>query len=569
MIRRIRIENYKCYKKSTLSLKDIVVIVGNNNAGKSTLIEALRLVSYAAKNFKYCNYTELPSVFGLPKAQRGFKINAANLMIDLKCAIYQFESAFAKIDVEFDTKDHIIIYLNSEFVYACVQDSSKNYITTKGKAKLLNISPVKIMPQLGLIKDEEKKLVPDTVEKNIDTRLSSRHFRNELLLYKKEYFNKFVEMAQQTWNGLRIQDLEPVYGDDPIMLYVYDGSFCAEIGNMGSGLQMWLQIIWFLSRCDESDTIILDEPDVYMHPDMQRKVFDIVATKFKQVIVATHSVEIISDVDPQNIVTIDRDTRKFSYANDINGAQSIIDNIGGVHNLSLIRLGSAKKCIFVEGKDVSLLSKIHKQLFPNSNINLNSIPIVTLGGKGRFEEALGAARLFFEETNSEIQTICLLDHDYSTDEEIAKFNSRAEESHLNLHIWKKKEIENYIVTPQIVFSASKLPESKQDELYRELELSVEKYKDSITDQYGKKFFELNKNGRDVTTIMPMAREYVNSKWNTLEEKMALINGKQLITEVIDVLREKFGVVCRKNDFISAMNVHNTSSELLDVLKMFN
>ena len=156
------------------------------------------------------------------------------------------------------------------------------------------------------------------------------------------------EKLKQTWNGLRIQDLEPVYGDDPIMLYVYDGSFCAEIGNMGSGLQMWLQIIWFLSRCDESDTIILDEPDVYMHPDMQRKVFVIVATKFKQVIVATQSVEIISDVDPQNIVTIDRDTRQFSYANDINGAQSIIDNIGGVHNLSLIRLGSAKSVFLLK-----------------------------------------------------------------------------------------------------------------------------------------------------------------------------------------------------------------------------
>ena len=569
MIRRIRIENYKCYKQSTLSLKDIVVIVGNNNAGKSTLIEALRLVSYAVKNFKYCNYTDLPSEFDLPKSQRGFKINAANLMIDLKCAIYQFEGGYAKIDVEFDTKDHIIIYLNTECAYACVQDSSKNFITTKGKAKLLNISPVKIMPQLGLIKDEEKKLAPDTVEKNIDTRLSSRHFRNELLLYKKDFFCNFVEMAQQTWNGLRIQNLEPMYGDDPIMLYVYDGSFCAEIGNMGSGLQMWLQIIWFLSRCGESDTIILDEPDVYMHPDMQRKVFDIVATRFKQVIVATHSVEIISDVDPQNIVTIDRDTRQFSYANDINGAQSIIDNIGGVHNLSLIRLGTAKKCIFVEGKDISLLSKIYKQLFPNSNVNLNSIPIVTLGGKGRFEEALGTARLFFEETNADIQTICLLDHDYSTDEEITKFSSRAEESHLNLHIWKKKEVENYIVTPQIIFSASKLPESKREELYRELEQSVEKYKDSITDQYGKKFFELNKNGRDVTTIMPLAREYVNSKWTTLEDKMALVNGKQLITEVIDILRKKFGVVCRKNNFISAMNVYNTSPELLDVLKMFN
>ena len=208
-------------------------------------------------------------------------------------------------------------------------------------------------------------------------------------------------------------------------------------------------------------------------------------------------------------------------------------------------------------------------MFPNSNINLNSIPIVTLGGKGRFEEALGTARLFFEETNAEIQTICLLDHDYSTDEEIAKFSSRAEESHLNLHIWKKKEIENYIVTPQIVFSASKLPESKREELYLELEQVVEKYKDSITDQYGKKFFELNKNGRDLTTVMPLAREYVNSKWTTLEDKMALVNGKQLITEVIDILRGKFGVTRRKNDFIAVMNIDNTSSELLDVLKIFN
>lgn len=111
-------------------------------------------------------------------------------------------------------------------------------------------------------------------------------------------------------------------------------------------MQMWLQMIWFLSRCNKNDTIILDEPDVYMHPDMQKKIFDIVIRKFNQVIIATHSVEIISIVDPHNIVTVDRTTRKFSYANDIKGAQTIIDNIGGVQNLSLIRLGNAKKMCF-------------------------------------------------------------------------------------------------------------------------------------------------------------------------------------------------------------------------------
>ena len=98
MIKKIHIENYKCYKKSSLSFKDITVIVGSNNAGKSTLIEALRLVSYAASKYLTVNYSELPTYFGLPKVVKGFKINASNLMIDLRSSLYQLEGTYAKID---------------------------------------------------------------------------------------------------------------------------------------------------------------------------------------------------------------------------------------------------------------------------------------------------------------------------------------------------------------------------------------------------------------------------------------------------------------------------------------
>ena len=377
MIKKIHIENYKCYQKSSLNFKDITVIVGSNNAGKSTLIEALRLVSFAASKYQNVIYTDLPSNFGLPRAIKGFKINVANLMIDLRFALYQLEGTYARIDVEFDSKEHIMIYLDTETAYACVQDKNRNYISSKSQAKHLNISAVKILPQLGLIKDDEKLISPETVEKGINTRLASRHFRNELLHYKREYYQIFKEMAENTWEGLRIQDLSRPYGDDPISLLVYDGSFSSEIGNMGSGLQMWLQIIWFLSRCAEDDTIILDEPDVYMHPDMQRKVFDVVVNRYKQVIVATHSVEIISDVEPRNIVTIDRNTRAFSYANNIKGAQSILDSIGSVHNLSLIRLATAKRCLFVEGDDMTLLNKIYNELYPKDRGRLKNIPTIS------------------------------------------------------------------------------------------------------------------------------------------------------------------------------------------------
>lgn len=566
MLKKIYIQNYKCYKKSTLTLKDITVIVGNNNAGKSTLIEALRLVAYVVNKYKNTTYGDLPIEFSLPKVQKGFKIPTANLMIDLRSAIYNFEGDYAKIEVEFESKERVSIYLNTDYAYACIQDSDKNYITKKSDARRLNITPVRIMPQIGLIKDEEKRISPETIEKGLGTRLSSRHFRNELLQYKEQYYNEFVAMAQNTWSGLRIQNLDAGYGDDPISLYVYDGSFSAEIGSMGSGLQMWLQIIWFLSRCEKDDTIILDEPDVYMHPDMQKKIFDIVVNKFNQVIIATHSVEIISAVDPHYLVTVNRNSRKFYYANDIKGAQSIIDNIGGIQNLSLIRLGNAKKCVFVEGKDLSILSKIHRKLYPDSNVRIDDIPVVPLGGKGRFEEALGTARLFREETNSQIKVVCLLDHDYSTDEEIEKYQTRAKESNLELHIWRKKEIENYIVTPEIVFAASKLPIERKQMLFDELDKELESFKEIVIDQYASNILQLDKS-QSITTVNPRAREIVSDKWNALSDKMSLINGKDLIKTVSKVLREKFDVNCRMSDYISAITKDNISSEVLEVLSL--
>ena len=126
-----------------------------------------------------------------------------------------------------------------------------------------------------------------------------------------QFFKEFKKLAEDTWPGLRIKEL--VYKpteSDYISLFIEDAKFPAEIGLMGSGIQMWLQIIWFICRSMQSETIILDEPDVYMHPDMQLKVLKIVKSMFKQVVIATHSIEIISNVSPRNIIAIDKKVGK-------------------------------------------------------------------------------------------------------------------------------------------------------------------------------------------------------------------------------------------------------------------
>jgi len=139
---------------------------------------------------------------------------------------------------------------------------------------------------------------------------------------------------------------------------------------MGHGLQMWLQTTWFLSRTPADSTVVLDEPDVYMHPDLQRKLFRLTRSRFRQCIVATHSVEIMAEADPSEILIIDKRERRSRYANNEPSVQLLIDQIGGVHNVHLARLWSARKFLLIEGKDMSLLKRFHAILFPDAELPL-------------------------------------------------------------------------------------------------------------------------------------------------------------------------------------------------------
>ena len=50
-----------------------------------------------------------------------------------------------------------------------------------------------------------------------------------------------------------------------------------------------------------------------MHPDLQRKLLKYVRRNFQQVIIATHSIEIISEVDSENILNVSNKKKNFVY----------------------------------------------------------------------------------------------------------------------------------------------------------------------------------------------------------------------------------------------------------------
>ncbi len=565
MLNRITFKNYRCFENSEILFRDTAIIVGQNNAGKSTIVEALRILSVTAQKFKQVNYTCAPNSLKLPLAIKGINVKLDNLKIDLRSIVHQYREEygeFAELTAYFDERIVIHIYLSSKISFATIESNGER-IKNKSAAKKLPDIPLYIMPQIGLIREDEKKLAHDTVKSHMHTRLSSRHFRNELFLYK-QYFEEFKKFAEESWPGLRITDLD--INEEQISLIVYDSNFAAEIGQMGSGLQMWLQMVWFISRCPQGSTIVLDEPDVYMHPDLQQKIFKIVKRKFKQVIIATHSVEIISLAEPKQIVTVDKHSRKMQYADTYKAVQNLVDDIGGMSNLSLSRLGGARKCIFVEGKDLKLLSKFHDILYPQRNISLEQLPTVSLGGWSRFNEALGAARLFYEQTNGEFKTICILDRDYHFDDEIDELYKKADENHLCLHVWEKKELENYILTPQSIFRLTQQDETKYSEFCELLITELNQLKQHCINGFLDQISQKSR-GQAASTSLKMANSQVEKRWQTLEDILSVCNGKTLVSKINSWIERQYHQKSSRKKLIDVLTDKDICDEMKYVISL--
>ena len=565
MLTKLSLHNFRCFKDSDISFRDTSIVVGNNNAGKSTLVEALRIIGECCQKYKRATYVQAPAQLSLPLVTKGFKLNLDNLKIDLRTVVYQYQqNVFAEIRAFFQNNTCIKVFLSDEIVFAVIENDG-HIITSRTQAQKIEDLQLYIMPQIGLIREEEGRLSDDTVKKDMSSRLSSRHFRNELLLYK-EHFDTFRDLAQNTWSGLRISDISYRYGEN-ISLFVTDDDYAAEIGMMGSGLQMWLQIIWFVSRCPESATVVLDEPDVYMHPDLQRKILTIVQRRFNQIIIATHSIEIISCVEPRQIVTVDKKSRRMQYANNYRAVQDIISNLGSEHNLSLIRIGNAKKCVFVEGNDIATLKKFQDILFPHHQYSIDQLPTVSLGGWSRFNEALGAARLFYEETQGEIKTFCILDRDYHTDEEVQKLYELSTENHLELHVWRKKEIENYILVPAAIARVAGItlegPEYSEFEhdLFIELDKLAAKTRGSIIDQYC-----LQDRSKNPSYYIPAAEAWFNRNWDSLEGRLSIACGKDIISLINSWIKTEFKRSSSRSRILSALKPRDIPDEMKQVIE---
>jgi len=457
-------------------------------------------------------------------------------------------------------------------LHAIITTETGKIISNKGSAQKNPLPRVSILPQIAPLSKEEVILDPEYARKVISSSWASLHFRNQIHLYP-EYFDEFKRLSENTWPGLRILNLEKRNSNphEPIGLLIQDHDFVAEIAWAGHGLQMWLQTMWFLARSSGSDTIILDEPDVYMHADLQRKLIRLLKGRHSQVIVATHSVEIMAEVDTRDVLIVNRRANSSIYASSIPSVQEVIDNIGGVHNLQLARLWSSRKCLLIEGKDVTFLKQIQNILFPKSHEAIDTIPNIPLGGWGGWNYAIGSKLLLKNAVGEDIRTYCIFDSDFHTPEEIQTRYEQAEERGVELHVWKRKEIENYLIVlstiQRIIANENRKTSSPPSEGNIEIELNsiVENLKDSVFDSLSVEFHNQNRAG-GVAEANKRARQRLDEAWKTPEGRWSLASGKAIISGLSRWSQRKFGVGLSPMKIAREMKRDEIDLELSSLLK---
>jgi hypothetical protein len=464
--------------------------------------------------------------------------------------MHQYREPPARIDAAFTNGSSITIYIGPENgTHAIIRDRNGALVANRQAAYRLDLSSIATQPQVGPVLREERLLTEETVRRNLSSTLAPTHFRNQLYLVYEDY-KEFCATAADTWPHFAVDDLilegESTDPDRILRLLVRNGRFVGELALMGHGLQMWLQTVWFLVRSRDSTTVILDEPDVYMHPDLQHRLIRFLKGRHPQLIVATHSADILSEVDASSILVVDATRSESTFANTPAGVQHVIDQMGGIHNLQLARLAAAKRCLLVEGKDISFLKHFQDTMFPQAMEPIDTIPGLSIGGWGGWSYAVGSSMMLKNAAGEHVRAYCILDSDFHCPELIAEREAEAVEKGVDLLIWPRKEIENYLLIPTLIhrvivqrIAARTVPPSVAEVSEKLDEIALGMH-DHVVDQFAKEYYERDRS-RGVPAANQSARDYLEPIWTTPEGRLARVPGKRLLSEMSAWSQEEFGV----------------------------
>ena len=585
-ISSVRFDGYKAFRSFSISLQRMNVLVGPNNSGKSTIIRAFRILEVALRQ---ANAKKAEMIQINDQNYMGYRISDRNFPVSLENVHTDYEESDARINFRCNNGNSLALLFPSDGGCILVPNAQGKQCHTPGRFK--NCFPISIqtVPELGPLEDEEFLLNEETIRRGLSTHRASRHFRNYWRLYP-EGFDEFANMVSQTWPGMEIERPElPDIMYKRLTMFCREDRISREIYWSDFGFQIWCQILTHLSRGKNATVLVIDEPEVYLHPDVQRQLVGILRDIGPDIVIASHSTEIIGESDPYEILVVDKKKNSASRLKDINQIQTALDNIGSVHNVKLTHLARTGRLLYIEGSnDGKILRRFARKLGLVELASGNDITMIESEGFSSWKKIEASAWAFEKALQGQFRIGAVFDRDYFSNEEIEvvlqKLSIRFPAVYIHdrkvpaVYIHDRKEIENYMLVPGPLNRAIQktirernrkmgIDNSGDFDVVQELiSISDENKSDIMSQLIGKRSDFIRTTGKDTSTVTREVLDSVEDRWANLESRLALVPGKKVLRRLREKLKTHYSINLTDIRIIDEFRTDEIPADLVRLLR---
>jgi len=577
-ITSIQFNNYKCFHRFSVTLDSFNILVGPNNAGKSTVIGACKILAEGIKKARakkpiYTKDYKRVAVLG-------YDIDLELVPIATENVIYNYlenEVTF----VEFKLSDDATLTLIFPEARKCFfyHKSEKIVIKSPKDFKQWVNLDIGFVPVLGPVDHEEKLYQKEAARQALLAYTASRNFRN-IWYHYNENFEEFQQQIRATWPGM---DIERPYvdtsGKDPLLfMFCPEERMPREIFWSGFGFQVWCQMLTYIIQNKNASLFIIDEPDIYLHSELQRQLLGILRELGPNIIIATHSTEMISEAEMSELLVINKRNQSARRIKDPSKLRDIFQVLGSNLNPVMTQIAKSKRVLFVEGKDFSLLSKFARILHQDAVANRKDFAVIPVDGFN--PAALKPLKEGIEMTiGSGILSAVIFDRDYRSDKEVEQVKNDVAAENKFVHIHRCKELENFLIVPDAIEKA--LRERVKEANRRtgsttEFRHNIHEVFKDISNQFKypvqaqlsshREKFAKSAGGADLAVIKEDILREFDEIWDNLLMRYTIVPGKDFLSSVNTWAQENYKVSITPANIINSLSKISVPAEMVALIE---
>jgi AAA domain, putative AbiEii toxin, Type IV TA system len=435
--------------------------------------------------------------------------------------------------------------------------------------------PIGFVPILGPVEHNEHLFDKEAARLALFNYRAARNFRNIWYHYPQKFEN-FRSTLAQTWPGMDINppEIDMTHGKPRLHMFCPEERIPREIFWAGFGFQVWCQMLTHLIQSSDASLFMIDEPDIYLHSDLQRQLLSLLRTLGPDILIATHSTEIITEAETDDIVLINKRRKIARRIQHPSQLQEVFSALGSNLNPILTQLAKTRRVLFVEGKDFQILGRFARKLGFIDVGNRSEFAVVPVEGFN--PERIRSLKSGMETTlGGKVLAAALLDKDYRSDDEGKEIAKQCESFCEYVTIYERKEIENFLLVPAAIDRASERRVADQAkraardihysrDASKLLEEFASQKKSHVTAQYvanRRRFVRSKSLSQHEATITEEGLLEFEDCWKDADSRLKVIPGKEALSALNGALQKRYGISITATAIIDAMSTNEIADEM--------